>query len=73
MIPHYDSMADSPGIGRIRMNDDEQRLLRQTLRLLNDLRGHAERADAEELGHALSRAGEVLALLLRHRGEVWLR
>ena len=73
MIPSYDSTANSPGIPRIRLNEDEQRQLRQALRVLNDLKGHAEHAEAEELGHALSRAGEVLSLLVRHRGEVWLR
>jgi hypothetical protein len=73
MIPHYDSMADSPGVRRMRLSEDEQRQLRQALRIVNELRGHAEDAEAEELSHALCRAAEVLSLLLRHRGDVWLR
>lgn len=73
MIPYYDSIADSPATRRIRLSEDEQRLLRQSLRILHELRGHAEGAGAEEISHALNRAGEVLALLVRHRGDVWFR
>jgi hypothetical protein len=49
------------------------RSLRETLRIVHEVRRHAEDAAAGELNHALYRVGEVLAMLTRHDGRVWLR
>jgi hypothetical protein len=73
MKTHDESQMAAPAVPRVRLDDAEMRSLRSALAVVNQLRQCAEQVEAEELGFALCRAGEVLAMLTRHRGEVWLR
>ncbi len=72
MATMLDPQLRSPALSSFQLNEDEMLCLRRTLRIIHQLRERAELVQADDLRFALYRAGELLAMLTRHRGEIRL-